>query len=732
MIHSNARTCFARRGAGRRRMSVLPALVLACALGLAFACPALARPEPGPPGLGMLPGSADAAASLAMGAGTLSVSPSSASIAVGGTVSVDVWISEVTDLYGIDFRLCYDSSIVQIPSGNATLLWEVIDPVNNFIIRNGVYSPNPTYCPCAALPTHKWYWYAATQTDDPLNPGHPLPFAGSGRLVRLTFQGLAPGSTTLHFCYAKGSAKGGDAIWPASVEASITVTGAGSSPTPPTATPTSTPTPTATRSATPSATPSQTPTLSATPTESPTPSPTRTLTPAQSYTPTATPTHSPTPTESATPTHTPTDTRTPTVTPTFTVTPTPTSSPTPTLTPTITETPPGWVPPTSTPTATASPTATPTGLPTAIPYGPELTYWFQQEVSPDAGYRGVTDTYLDTDAAAEGHGQKVELRLNYDGRKKALLRFELAGHIPSDCTVVAATLQLNVHYRQYAGINTRIGLFAMNRPWAENEATWWLASALNQWALPGADGTLDREQDPAAVTLMSETGWQTWSSLGLVALVQRWISDPATNLGMALVGLSPMERQAWVGSSSQCRWEYRELRPRLGVTFYRGSPTETPTATPTETATPTPTATPSHTITVTPTPTETATSLPTSTLTPSATPTLSGTPTLTPSPTWTLTPIATSSPTATTAHTLTATPSSSATPTATATTTATPSPTATATATEMPTLTLTSTPVPTTTQTPTVTPSQTPTWTPSPTPSATASPTPLPTVTHTP
>ena len=534
MIHSNARTCFARRGAGRRPMSVLPALVLACALGLAFACPTLARPEPGPPGSRMLPGSVDAGASLAMGAGTLSVSPSSASIAVGGTVSVDVWISEVTDLYGIDFRLCYDSSIVKIPSENATLLWEVLHPVFHNVLYNAVVDPYPEYCPCSVIPDHKWYWYAVTD----LNPA--TGFTGSGRFVTITFQGLASGTTPLHLCYAKGATRDGAPLWPTRVDGTITVGSGANTPTAtapgaPSATPTSTAT--ATRSATPTATLSHTPTSSPTPTASPSASPTRTLTPVHSYTPTPTPTHSPTPTESATPTHTPTDTRTPTITPTFTVTPTPTSSPTPTLTPTMTETPPGWVPPTSTPTATASPTATPTGLPTAIPYGPELTYWFQQEVSPDAGYRGVTDTYLDTDAAAEGHGQKVELRLNYDGRKKALLRFELAGHIPSDCTVVAATLQLNVHYRQYAGINTRIGLFAMNRPWAENEATWWLASALNQWALPGGDGALDREQDPAAVALMSETGWQTWSSLGLVALVQRWISEPATNLGMALVGL---------------------------------------------------------------------------------------------------------------------------------------------------------------------------------------------------
>ena len=666
---------------------------------------------------------------LALSNGTIFLSPSSVSVPVGGTVSVDVWISDVTELYGIDFRLCYDQNIVSIPSKSATLLWEVFDEFNNFLIRNALYDANQTLCPCSSIAGGKWYWYAVTQTDDPFNPGHPLPFSGSGRLARLTFQGLTSGSTALHFCYVKGSDKEGKAVWPAWVDGSITVGGGGATPTKTTAT---TPTATGTRSATPTTTPSGT--LTATPTATPTPSPswtatpsstpTRTLTPAQSYTPTSTPTCSPTPTISATPTHTPTDTLTPTVTNTPTRTSTATQTPSPTLTPTITETPFGWVPPTATPTHTASPTATPTGLPTEIPYGPELSYWFQQEVSPDPGYLGVTDTYLDTDTPSEEHGERVELRVNYDGRKKSLLRFELAGHIPTNCTVVSATLQVNVHYRQYAGVSTRVGLFALNRSWSEREATWWLASALNSWSVPGADGAADREQEPDAVTLFGEAGWQTWSSMGLADLVQRWVSDPSSNLGMALIGLSPMERQSWVGSSSQCRADYKQLRPRLGVTFYRGSPTRTPTASPTASPTRTATATPSHTGTLTPTPTTTVTSTPSSTptstptLTATLTPTCSATPTLTNTATGTPTATATIASTDTLAPTATHTDSPTATPTLT--TTASPTPTATSTLTS----TLTHTPTETAT---TSSPTPTPTAIPPPTATETA----LPPPTHT-
>jgi hypothetical protein len=192
-------------------------------------------------------------ASILLGAGTLSVSPMSPTIDAGETVAVDVWISDTADLYGMDFRLCFDSAIVSVPSDNATLLWEVFDPANNFLIRNGVYVSNTLLCPCTSVSTNKWYWYALTQTDDPLNPGYPLPFSGSGRIARLTFQGVAPGTTALHFCYGKGSIKEGTALWPAMVDGSITVSGPTATPTPtqatstPTATPslpTQTPTPT--------------------------------------------------------------------------------------------------------------------------------------------------------------------------------------------------------------------------------------------------------------------------------------------------------------------------------------------------------------------------------------------------------------------------------------------------------------------------------------------------------
>ncbi|MCW5849001.1 MAG: hypothetical protein KIT87_02870 [Anaerolineae bacterium] len=105
------------------------------------------------------------------------------------------------------------------------------------------------------------------------------------------------------------------------------------------------------------------------------------------------------------------------------------------------------------------------------------------------------------------------------------------------------------------------------------------------------------------------------------------------------------------------------------------TPTRPPTLTPTSTITPTPSRTPSPTRTLTSTPGPSPT--PTNTLTPSLTPTVTHTPTVTQTPTVTPTPTATRTPTITPTPTQTLTPSITPTPTETRPSTITPTRTAT-------------------------------------------------------
>jgi hypothetical protein len=394
----------------------------------------------------------------------------------------------------------------------------------------------------------------------------------------------------------------------------------------PTWTYTATPTPTVTRTPTASLTPTSTSTASPsatwTPTPSETPSLTQTstlsLTPLHSPTITLTPTETRTPTISPTPTNSPTQTQTSTATGTSTITPTPTQSATPTASPTVTETP--ETPPTvtNTPTRTSTPTQTPTPTNTLLPHSTPFTYSFQQGLSPEASYTGAADTYLNgLDGLNTNYGDGYELRLRYSESKNVILRFDLARYIPRDAIVTDARLELYVYNRQYSDTTTRVGLYRVLRPWLEIQATWNVAAAGSPWQVPGCTGSSDRAGTALAVTTIAYTrDWRAWQDSQFTALVQGWVSDPSTNLGLLLTALPGTARQEWTLYSSQSVVVPGQ-RPKLMVTFHLDPPTPTPTFThtPTPTQTPVPTWTPTQAPTDTPGPSSTRTPTPTLTLT---------------------------------------------------------------------------------------------------------------------
>jgi hypothetical protein len=232
----------------------------------------------------------------------------------------------------------------------------------------------------------------------------------------------------------------------------------------------------------------------------------------------------------------------------------------------------------------------------------ESTVIFQQGVSPTASYEGVADTYIFNEKPAENHGQDAVLSLYYDGRQRALLRFELAEHIPTRAVVTSAKLELRTFQKDYADA-TDVGLYQVLRPWAENEASWDNAAAGEPWQIAGCGAGIDRASQYAALTtLRYENTLYSWEGPQFTALVQEWIADPSSNHGVILIGLSPDDRQIWRLHSSQhgTNPDQKTRRPQLTVSFN----VPPPTVTPTRTATPLPTPTGTRTPTRTPSPTE--------------------------------------------------------------------------------------------------------------------------------
>jgi len=178
----------------RVRLLIVSISVLLC-LGALTAAAAAPRHAPNP-------------ASASDAAGTLRIRPQPARVDAGGTVTVQVWLENAGNYYGMDFKIVFEKAKVSVPSGNVTLLWEVFDPDNHFAIKNSVTSVDAT---------HSQVWYSVTN----LIPAEP--FTGTGRLCSITFSGIAEGTTLLDFTYAKGSTRDGGALYPTQVDGAIVV-----------------------------------------------------------------------------------------------------------------------------------------------------------------------------------------------------------------------------------------------------------------------------------------------------------------------------------------------------------------------------------------------------------------------------------------------------------------------------------------------------------------------------
>jgi hypothetical protein len=150
-------------------------------------------------------------------AGTILMQPTSTSIAVGESVTVEVWLEDVADYYGIDLRFTFDPDVVQVPSENVRPLWDIFDAANHWTLMNAADNDAGTV------------QYALTN----LNPAEP--FTGTGRVCSVIFSGLTSGTTPLAFYYAKGSTRRGASLYPTQIDGQVVV-GAGSN-LPPTANP---------------------------------------------------------------------------------------------------------------------------------------------------------------------------------------------------------------------------------------------------------------------------------------------------------------------------------------------------------------------------------------------------------------------------------------------------------------------------------------------------------------
>jgi hypothetical protein len=227
--------------------------------------------------------------------------------------------------------------------------------------------------------------------------------------------------------------------------------------------------------------------------------------------------------------------------------------------------------------------------------------------------------------------------------RRGLIAFDFAS-IPSNATITGATLSMFLSKTH--GGPAVVSLNKALRAWGEGasnagepggagvaaqpgDATWFHTFYdTSFWVAHGGDFS---STVSASATVGTVNTTYTWSGSGLIADVQAWVSNPASNFGWGILGTET------TGKAERFNTRENPSNPPKLTVIYQ-APSATPTATPTATATatPAPTATPTATPAATPTPT----AIPTATPTPAATPTPTSTATPAPTPT----PTATSTP----------------------------------------------------------------------------------------
>lgn len=309
------------------------------------------------------------------------VVPPSATVVPGATVTVEIQVHDVLDLYAADLNLAFDPSVLEVVDADGEA-------------ENGVQVARGSLFGTVYLFT------AVNRADNEvgeirymvslLSPAAPV--SGGGVLASITFRARNPGSSTLRMSVLLADSEA-QYISAVVSDGSIVVIGDTVTPTA-TAVATSTPTRTPVLTFTPSRTPTRTPTHTALATVTrtgtppvpdhflwlplllrahsvPTLTPLPSATPMPTLTPTATtipaPTASATTTAQASPSPSPTVDLTPAAT--LSATPTPSASALPSATPSATPSVTALPSPTGdlTPAATRSPTATPTASVVASP-----------------------------------------------------------------------------------------------------------------------------------------------------------------------------------------------------------------------------------------------------------------------------------------------------------------------------------------------------------------------------
>lgn len=189
-------------------------------------------------------------------------------------------------------------------------------------------------------------------------------------------------------------------------------------------------------------------------------------------------------------------------------------------------------------------------------------------------------TLYEDPAGALANGSGGELFVGRDTgafTRRALVAFDLTGHVPPGSQIHSAVLTL--HVPQATSGPQVVYLHRLLAPWGEGrsiadkdpgsavkmDATWIHRFRPDRlWAQPGGD------YDPAVSTAceVNDVGYHTWGPAARMTQdIQQWVDNPASNFGWMLIGPEPAASTCKRFNSRECTDARR--RPMLTIYFTR-------------------------------------------------------------------------------------------------------------------------------------------------------------------
>jgi hypothetical protein len=190
------------------------------------------------------------------------------------------------------------------------------------------------------------------------------------------------------------------------------------------------------------------------------------------------------------------------------------------------------------------------------------------------------NTLYESTGAQLSNGQGIYMFVGLTGTggsRRGLVAFDLSA-IPSNATITDVSLSLFLSRPRADGTAETIDLFKVLKDWGEGnsnagspggggapaqpgDATW-LHNFFNTnlWSSPGGD-TANSISASTAVSTNNRT--YNWSGSGMVADVQSWVANPATNFGWLITGNENTQQSAQRFHTS----ENASNKPQLTVTY---------------------------------------------------------------------------------------------------------------------------------------------------------------------